>query len=120
MNFNEYQDAANRTAKWFPSVGENLMHAQMGKATEGGEFATIVKRHVIYGKPLTQVMIDHIREELGDDLWYTALACTAIGTTMGQVARENIAKLKDRFPEKYSDEAAEARADKAGADARNS
>lgn len=32
----------------------------------------------------------------------------------------NIAKLRQRYPEKYTDEAAEARADKDGADARNS
>lgn len=33
---------------------------------------------------------------------------------------DNIAKLRERFPDAYSDEAAEARADKGGLDARNS
>lgn len=37
-----------------------------------------------------------------------------------QIAADNIAKLQERYPEKYSDVAAEARADKGGLDARNS
>jgi NTP pyrophosphatase (non-canonical NTP hydrolase) len=52
----------------------------------------------------------------------TSLANLAwlIGADLRQVAADNIAKLKLRYPEKYSDVAAEARADKGGEDARNS
>lgn len=39
---------------------------------------------------------------------------------LSQVLADNIAKLQARYPEKYSDEAAEARADKGGLDARSS
>lgn len=42
------------------------------------------------------------------------------GTTLEQCMDENIAKLRIRFPNAYSNEAAEGRADKAGIDARNS
>lgn len=44
----------------------------------------------------------------------------ALGTTGDDIRARNIAKLRARFPDKYSDEAAEARADKGGLDARNS
>lgn len=43
-----------------------------------------------------------------------------IGIPLGQIAADNIAKLQERFPDAYSNEAAEARADKGGLDARNS
>lgn len=40
------------------------------------------------------------------------------GSTLEQAMDDNIAKLRIRFPEQYSNEAAEGRADKAGANAR--
>lgn len=42
------------------------------------------------------------------------------GSTLEACMDANIAKLRVRYPDAYSNEAAEARADKAGADARNS
>jgi NTP pyrophosphatase (non-canonical NTP hydrolase) len=43
-----------------------------------------------------------------------------LGLDPDEGRRQNIAKLKLRYPDKYSDQAAEARADKSGADHRNS
>lgn len=37
-----------------------------------------------------------------------------LGTTGDEIRAANIAKLRERYPDKYTDEAAEARADKAG------
>lgn len=113
MHLNEYQKLADRTAKKQTQVFD-LVHAQIGMATEAGEFATEVKRVAIYEKPLTVDMKLHMVEELGDLLWYVALAATALGTDLAAVANHNIDKLKARFPDKYSNEAAEARADKGG------
>lgn len=45
------------------------------------------------------------------------IACQALAFDPVEVLKENIEKLRLRFPEKYSDEAAEARADKGGLDA---
>ena len=185
MKFDEYRPLALRTAKMFPTSREDLRHAALGLITEIGEFATEVKRHVIYGKPLTDEMIAHMREELGDACWYVPLGMEAfgvsalpslstketremevaivhltdaafllnlfsstitgyavkpnsadryevliylativflinviavkfLGTTGDQLRADNIAKLRLRFPDKYSDDAAEARADKNG------
>lgn len=121
MNFSEYQIGANRTSKVHDeSLTENLVHAALGLSTEVGEFTTEVKRIARHGKEMTPEMRDHMIEELGDVMWYIALAAEALKTTMGNLATHNIAKLMKRFPEKYSHEAAEARADKGGADARAS
>jgi NTP pyrophosphatase (non-canonical NTP hydrolase) len=45
---------------------------------------------------------------------------TGCGLDTEEILAANIAKLQERFPDAYSNEAAEARADKGGLDARNS
>lgn len=192
--FDNYQALALRTEKPLPTAVARLNHAKLGLITEVGEIATEVKRMVIYGKPLDAERRDHIAEEIGDVLWYLAIASDALGlsifrdnfphlvpvvggvdmladlehaltnlaitsgrfahsaqslaleepvqTDMQQdllllslelvgiahlidvdlecIAADNIRKLRERFPDAYSNEAAEARADKGGLDARNS
>lgn len=115
MDFNEYQAAAMRTAKIHgDALIADLVHASLGLATETGEFTSTVKRMSQYGKTYTNELREHLCEELGDTLWYIALAATALGVTFEGLAEDNIAKLKLRFPEAFSNEAAEARADKGG------
>ena len=107
-NLNNYQQLADRTAKHV-DFNFDLMHAVMGLAGEAGEFTDAVKKHLVYGKELDKW---NAREELGDLLWFVALAATTLGISLQEVAEENIAKLKLRYPEKYSDEKAAARLDK--------
>lgn len=120
MNFSEYQTNALRTEKLLPTPVERLVHASLGLCTESGEVTTEVKRMAIYGKLLDEERKQHIAEEIGDVMWYLAIAADAIGMQMGDIAEANIAKLKERFPDKYTNEAAEARADKGGLDCHNS
>lgn len=191
MNFQQYKPLALRTEKPLPTALLRLNHAILGLATENGEFTTTVKRIAIYEKPLTADFIGHMREELGDLLWYVAIACDALeldipeyqylfedfesfntptqlnmvacrltmeigfiafqapllddprsresimrgllnivcaashacdalGFKIEDIMADNIAKLQERFPDKYSNAAAEARADKGGLDARHS
>lgn len=119
MNFSTYASNARRTAKPLSSEGM-LLHAALGVTSEAGEFATLVKRLAIYGKQFDEQMGLHLREELGDMLWFISHACDALGMDLENVALANIAKLRERFPDAYSDTAAEARADKNGADSRSS
>jgi NTP pyrophosphatase (non-canonical NTP hydrolase) len=120
MDIDEYQRLAARTAKSFNHLETDLVHAALGLATESGEFTTIVKRCAIYDIELTADMRNNLYEELGDVMWYVALAATKLGVNLSSVAGLNVEKLRQRFPRSYSDQAAEARADKGGADARNS
>lgn len=80
-----------------------LIHYGMGMVTESGEFIDMIKKHLMYGKPLDEV---NLREELGDILWYVARACDTLGTTMEAVMARNIEKLQARFPEKFTEEKA--------------
>jgi NTP pyrophosphatase (non-canonical NTP hydrolase) len=106
-DFDTYQRMAIRTA----SPRDPLTHTALGLTGEAGEYADAVKKHLIYGKPLDT---ENLKEELGDILWYVALAAQILGTTMSDLAAANIAKLKLRYPEKYTDEQAALRLDKAG------
>lgn len=106
--FLEYQRLAIRTAKRV-NQSFDLMHSAFGLAGEAGEFVDAVKKDIVYGKPLDQ---ENLLEELGDILWYVALACETLGVDMDYVAVQNIDKLKKRYPEKYTDELASLRLDK--------
>lgn len=108
MNFKDYQDNAIKTAK----AGDfkfNLTHAAMGLSGEAGEFTDCIKKYVVYGQSLDS---KNAAEELGDVLWFVALACETLSVSMEKIAEQNIAKLQARYPEKYSDEHAEQRLDK--------
>lgn len=88
----------------------DLLHALLGLSGEVGELVDPVKKSMFYGKALD---VENIREEAGDLLWYIAgPLCRALDCTLEDLARANVAKLQKRYPEKYTDQAAIARADK--------
>jgi NTP pyrophosphatase (non-canonical NTP hydrolase) len=80
-----------------------LLHMGIGVATEGGEFLDMLKKHIFYGKPLDRV---NLAEEIGDLMWYIAGVCNAMGLRLEDVMSTNIAKLAKRYPEKFTDDAA--------------
>lgn len=86
-----------------------LAHAAMGIAGEAGELLDAIKKHVIYGKELDVV---NVREELGDLMFYMTALMNELKISEWLCITENVEKLKKRYPEGYSDEAAIERADK--------
>jgi NTP pyrophosphatase (non-canonical NTP hydrolase) len=84
----------------------DLIHASMGLVTEAGEFQDMIKKHLYYGRELDEV---NLKEEVGDLLWYCAIALNALGTDFETVMQTNIDKLKARFPEKFTEEKANSR-----------
>lgn len=107
MQTNEYQHNASLTEAPYPGVKDDdiisrrLLHAAMGLCTEAGEFTDAMKREIFYGKP---VDFTNLVEEIGDVLWYVALACNALGVDMSEVMDKNIAKLRTRYPEKFTEQ----------------
>ena len=87
-----------------------LVHAVMGISGEAGELLDAVKKAVIYQKPLD---IDNVIEELGDIEFYMEELRRQICITRETTLSRNIMKLRKRYPDgEYSDEDAQARADK--------
>lgn len=106
MNTNEYLVASARTVKHFDE-GKlldretiDLLHAAIGMVTESGEFIDALKKNIFYDKPLDIV---NLKEELGDLLWYVALAIRILGEDFEQIMETNINKLKARYPEEFTE-----------------
>ena len=77
-----------------------LLHGAMGLCTEAGEFQDQLKRHIYYGAELDLV---NLNEEIGDMLYYVAILCDTLGLTIEQVMEANSAKLRERYPEKFTE-----------------
>ena len=75
-----------------------LMTGAIGIASEGGEFAEIVKKCIFQGKPMDDETIFHCKRELGDIMWYWISSCRALGLDPNDVVAENVNKLKARYP----------------------
>lgn len=76
-----------------------MLHAAMGLSTEAGELLDALKKHIFYGKELDLV---NIQEELGDMFWYAGLLADACGFTFDDTMAKNLAKLKARYPHKFT------------------
>ena len=95
INFSTYQELARRTRKNFDNVKDFQADVGLGLAGEAGEVADIIKKHLAGAKEADPV---HLKEELGDVLWYIAEACDCFNFKMEDVAMFNIEKLKKRHP----------------------
>lgn len=99
-----FTTAACRTESRANPLGNSrdsrLLHAAIGICTEAGEFFDPLKKYLFYSKLYDEV---NLREELGDLLWYIAIACDALDTTVELEMARVIAKLQQRYPEKFSD-----------------
>ena len=80
-----------------------LLHGVMGISTEAGELLDSLKKHIFYGKKLDYV---NISEELGDLLYYISVCIDILGTSFEEVMEKNIAKLKARYPDKFTEDKA--------------
>jgi NTP pyrophosphatase (non-canonical NTP hydrolase) len=91
----------------------HLLHMAVGVSGEAGELLDAVKKHAVYTKPLDR---DNIIEELGDLEFYMAGLRDALGITRQETLAANIRKLSLRYSTgSYTDQQAQARADKQGA-----
>jgi NTP pyrophosphatase (non-canonical NTP hydrolase) len=101
LTFEDYQRDAARTRsdKYVAGSKTSLMVNALGLCGEAGEFAELIKKHVGHGHTLDGEVA---RKELGDILWYLSEAAMAIGFPLEQIAAENIAKLKLRYPDGFS------------------
>jgi NTP pyrophosphatase (non-canonical NTP hydrolase) len=81
----------------------DLIHAMLGCITESAEIAEHMRDVVTGAKPLDAV---NLKEEFGDVLWYVALGLRFLRTDFGETFDTNIAKLRARFPDKFTEAAA--------------
>lgn len=97
MNFDEYQEKAALTAIFSDKIA--VSYTALGLAGEAGEYANKIKKYLrgdIEPEDVEEYLHD-LSKELGDVLWYLAACADAHGLELGQIAEENIDKLKSRM-----------------------
>ena len=100
LDFNEYQKQA------YDLISEDgkkdmVLNGVLGLAGETGECCDIVKKYKFQGHPLDK---EHLKDELGDVLWYIAETCSGLGISIKEVAQFNLDKLHNRYPKGFSKE----------------
>src|SRR5215207_8489018 len=98
----EYQRLAGRTINVSLSVDQRLLDASAGLAEEAGEVLGLVRKHLFMHHDLDTA---RLAAELGDALWCLTAAAGALGLSLEDVAAANLAKLRRRYPEGYTDQA---------------
>lgn len=106
MTLSDYQSAAERTINAKLSSPERLLDAAAGLAEESGEILGLVRKHVFQSHPLAR---ERLESELGDALWCLAITAGSAGLSLEQVAAANVAKLRARYPDGYTDNASKER-----------
>ena len=96
-------DDAGHEKRFLDTRNIRMMHAAVGMATEAGELMEMLYEHLIYGAEFDEV---NAAEEIGDSMWYQGVAIDVLGTTVQQVMQTNIDKLRKRYPDKFSEDAA--------------
>lgn len=87
-------------------VNRRIFHALIGIATESSEVIDALAKHVRGEQPLD---LTNLREEMGDLCWYIAVFYDTLkelgfeGSWEDDLAN-NIAKLRTRYPEKFTTE----------------
>ena len=100
MTLNEYQKLAARTINPKLSKMQTEHHAVLGLNSEAGEVAALYQKE-LQGHTIHK---EDVMKELGDVLWMIAELCTNYDIDLDQVARMNIDKLLDRYPDGFDSE----------------
>lgn len=79
--------------------GSNFIHAVIGIFTEAGELLEAL-RNAYNGNSVDAV---NIREEVGDLFWYIAILAHECHFDFEEAMRVNIAKLRARYPERFTE-----------------
>ena len=97
----QYQKEASRTFLSKGSRELDVLHCLVGMQTELGELADPFKKQIFYGKELDKT---NVAEEIADGLWYLVNLARIENIDLVKALQNNIAKLKVRFPDKFTEQ----------------
>ena len=102
MNTKQFiKDAIRTESPNFFTPNQRILHAAIGCVTESGELLDALKKQIFYGRNLD---LTNVKEEAGDLLWYLAILFDELDTDFETEMSRVIAKLKNRFPEKFTED----------------
>ena len=95
MNFNTYDVESSKTKHTDFDI--SLSYLVLGLNEEAGEVAGALKKCLRdHNGQFDEARRNNMLKELGDTLWYLNQICSKLGSTLQEVAKTNIKKLKDR------------------------
>lgn len=96
MTPDEFQAEAIRTLKApYLFAPDNVLFMIGCAMAEAGEGYNHVKKVVGHGHRLD---VNYVEKELGDALWYIAIALHFLGISLEEAMEANIKKLQERYP----------------------
>ena len=98
MDFNKFQKECKRTANPDLTYSEAALNWALGIAGEAGEYCELIKKSEFHGKMLNK---DAAKKELGDVLYYVAMAATNLCLDLESIAQANVDKLRARYPDGF-------------------
>ena len=101
MDTSEFQKDVKRTMDPDIVGAELLTNAALGISGESGEFADIVKK---WRYQRHDMKTSEALDELGDILYYTALAIDWYGFGLDEVMERNMKKRAERYPNGFEAE----------------
>lgn len=99
MRYEEYKEKAMRTKNNELSKRDLLIESVMGLTGEAGEVADIVKKYLYQGHNLDK---EHIKEEVGDVMWYIVELLESVDLELEDCLQYNIDKLNSRYEGGFS------------------
>mgnify|MGYP003388481377 CR=1 FL=1 len=94
VDFKKYQEEARKTAG-YPEE-HKIVYPTMGLVGEAGELANKVKK-LMRGDTNRDELIEGIKGEMGDVLWYLSALADDVGISLADIAAGNIEKLHSRL-----------------------
>lgn len=98
MRLSEYMEETRKTAVYPEALQERergLLYLALGLSGEGGEVSEKIKKYLRGDYDMDALRV-HLRKELGDQMWYWARMCDAMGIVPEDVLKQNLEKLADR------------------------
>lgn len=93
--FDQWHASVRRCGKHYDPNADVVLKDALGIAGEAGEVVELIKKDRFQGQPLDRAKL---KKELGDLLWYLTSMAANNGMTLTEIATENDAKLRERYP----------------------
>lgn len=97
MTLDDYQELCKLTASKYKNKKDAINNWGLGIAGEAGDVASCIKKTVYHKNDQTA----GIKENLGDTMWYIAMICNHYGWKLEDVLKENVDKLRKRYPKGF-------------------
>lgn len=101
LDIEEYQKASTRTINEELNSRNQVFNMVFGLNGEVGEVTDLLKKHYFHGHKLDK---EHLKEELGDVMFYIVNLATLYDIDMSEVLQLNVDKLLKRYPNGFSEE----------------